>query len=115
MTAAHHRYEKKKRRIHINGIFYAAISSAFGFSPLFSLALLAAGLSGFDVLTYRWMIAALVLFIYAIVKKKPLRLNSFDEAWKIILLSILRALTSVMLLIGYANISSGISTTINFM
>ena len=113
MMAAHHRYEKKKRRIHINGIFYAAISSAsFGFSPLFSLALLGAGLSGFDVLTYRWMIAALVLFIYAIVKKKSLKLNSFDETWKIILLSILRALTSVMLLIGYAHISSGISTTL---
>lgn len=116
MTRAHHRYEKKRRRIHINGIFYAAISSAsFGFSPLFSLALLATGLSGFDVLTYRWLIAGLVLLIYALTKKKTLRLNSFDEVWKIILLSILRALTSVMLLIGYANISSGISTTINFM
>ena len=116
MSEALIKYEKKKRRITINGIFYAAISSmSFGFSPLFSLALIAAGLSDFDILSYRWLIAGLVLMIYAFCKKKSLRLNSFDEAWKIILLSMLRALTSITLLIGYVNISSGIASTINFM
>ena len=110
------KYERKKRRITINGIFYAAVSSAsFGFSPLFSLGLLAAGLSSLDVLTYRWLIAGIVLMIYAAAKKKTLRLASFDEAWKIVLLSALRAITSVTLLIGYANIASGIAATINFM
>ena len=110
------KYEKTKKRIRINGVFYAIISSAsFGFSPLFSLGLIAAGLSNFDVLSYRWTIAALVLMIYSFCKRKSLRLNSFDEAWKIILLSALRALTSITLLIGYANIASGIASTINFM
>lgn len=110
------KYEKKKRRITLNGIFYACISSAsFGFSPLFSIGLLAAGLSNSDVLSYRWSIAAIVLMVYAAVKKKTLRINSLDEAWKIALLSGLRALTSVTLLIGYANIASGIASTINFM
>ena len=110
------RYEKKHRRLRINGMFYAALSSAsFGFSPLFSLGLLAAGLSNFDTLSYRWLIAGIVLMIYAASKKKTLRLLSFDEAWKVILLSALRATTSLTLLIGYANISSGISSTINFM
>ncbi len=116
MDTAAHRYEKKRKRIRLNGIFYAAVSStSFGFSPLFSLGLLAAGLSNFDVLSYRWFIAGIVLMIYAVCKKKSLRLNSFDEAWKIFLLSALRALTSVTLLLGYANISSGIASTINFM
>ena len=116
MSNAHQIYESKKRRITINGIFYAVISSmSFGFSPLFSLALIAAGLSDFDILSYRWLIAGLVLMIYAFSKKKSLRLNSFDEAWKIILLSVLRAITSVTLLIGYINISSGIAATLNFM
>lgn len=116
MSEALIKYEKKKRRITINGIFYAAISSmSFGFSPLFSLALIAAGLSDFDILSYRWLIAGIVLMIYAFCKKKSLCLNSFDEGWKIILLSVLRALTSVTLLIGYVNISSGIASTINFM
>lgn len=116
MNEAMVKYEKKKRRITINGIFYATISSmSFGFSPLFSLALISAGLSDFDILSYRWLIAGIVLMIYAFCKKKSLRLNSFDEAWKILLLSILRALTSGTLLIGYVNISSGIASTINFM
>ena len=110
------RYEKKKRRITLNGIFYAAVSSiSFGFSPLFSLGLIAAGLSNFDVLSYRWMVAAVVLVIYALCKKKTLRISSFDEAWKIALLSALRAITSITLLVGYANIASGVASTINFM
>ena len=109
-------HERKRRRIKLNGVFYASISSAsFGFSPLFTLGLLAAGLTSFDVLSYRWLIAGIVLMIYAFCKKKTLRLNSFDEAWKVILLSLLRSITSVTLLIGYANISSGIASTINFM
>lgn len=109
-------FEKKQRRIRLNGIFYAVLSSAsFGFSPLFSLGLIAAGLSNFDVLSYRWGIAGLVLMIYALCKKKTLRFQSFDEFWKTVLLSILRALTSITLLIGYENISSGIASTINFM
>lgn len=107
---------KKQKRIRFNGIFYAIISSAsFGFSPLFSIALMVAGLSHFDILTYRWGIAALVLMIYAAIRGKTLKLNSFDEVWKIILLSALRAVTSITLLIGYANIASGIASTINFM
>lgn len=107
---------KKQKRIRFNGIFYAIISSAsFGFSPLFSIALMVAGLSHFDILTYRWGIAAFVLMIYAAIRGKTLKLSSFDEVWKIILLSALRAVTSITLLIGYANIASGIASTINFM
>ena len=116
MSTILEQHEKKRRRIKLNGVFYASISSAsFGFSPLFSLGLLAAGLSGFDILSYRWLIAGMVLMIYAFFKKKKLWLNSFDEFWKILLLSALRSITSVTLLIGYANISSGIASTINFM
>ena len=116
MSVALKKYERKKKRIRINGIFYAIISSAsFGFSPLFSLSHIAAGLSNFDVLSYRWATAAIVLMIYAFCKKKSLKLSSFDELWKVVLLSILRSITSVTLLIGYANIASGIASTINFM
>ena len=116
MERAHARYIKKKKRITFNGVFYAIISScSFGFSPLFSLGLLAAGLSNFDVLSYRWSVAAVVLMIYAASKGKSLRLSTFDEVWKVVLLSPLRSITSITLLIGYANIASGIASTINFM
>ena len=47
--------------------------------------------------------------------KKTLRLNSFDEVWRVVLLSALRSITSITLLIGYANIASGVASTINFM
>ena len=116
MSIGHSIYEKKRRRIALNGIFYASISSAsFGFSPLFSLALISAGLWNLDVLSYRWAVAAIVLVVYAFAKKKTLRLTTFDETWKILLLSALRAITSITLLIGYENIASGIASTINFM
>ena len=116
MSGIYERHEKKRRRITVNGLFYAALSSAsFGFSPLFSLGLIAAGLTNWDVLSYRWLTAAAVLVIYAAIKKKNLKLNSFDETWKVMLLSALRSLTSITLLIGYANIASGIASTINFM
>lgn len=116
MTQILENHDKKRRRITVKGLFYASLSSAsFGFSPLFSLALIAAGLTNFDVLSYRWLVAAIVLVVYAICKKKTLRLSSFDETWKVLLLSFLRALTSITLLIGYANIASGIASTINFM
>ena len=116
MEVAHSRYIKKKKRITLNGFFYAIISScSFGFSPLFSLGLLAAGLSNFDVLSYRWAVAAIVLMIYAASKGKTLKLSSFDELWKVVLLSLLRSITSITLLLGYANIASGIASTINFM
>ena len=116
MSTILEQHQKKRKRIKTNGVFYASVSSAsFGFSPLFTLGLLAAGLTGFDILSYRWLIAGIVLMIYAFCKKKNLRLNSFDELWKIVLLSVLRSITSITLLIGYANISSGIASTINFM
>ena len=110
------RYITKKKRIRLNGIFYAIISSSsFGFSPLFSLGLLAAGLSNFDVLSYRWAVAAIILIIYAAVKGKSLKISTFDELWKVILLSLLRSVTSITLLLGYANVASGIASTINYM
>lgn len=116
MSQIQEKYEKKHRRLRLNGMFYAALSSAsFGFSPLFSIALLSLGLSNFDVLSYRWLVAGIVLMVYAFCKKKTLRLHSFNEVWKIVLLSSLRAITSVTLLIGYANIASGVASTINFM
>ena len=109
-------HARKRQRITLNGLFYAAISSAsFGFSPLFSLALITAGLSMFDILSYRWTVAAIVLVVYAICKKKSLRFSSYEELRKIALMSFLRSLTSITLLIGYANISSGVASTINFM
>ncbi len=96
------------------GIVDAVISSSsFGFSPFFSVSLLALGLGTMDILSYRWGIAALALCIIAAAGRKSLRVTG-KEFEKIFLLSIFRALTSFTLLIGYANIASGVASTIHF-
>ena len=96
------------------GIVDAVISSSsFGFSPFFSVSLLALGLGTMDILSYRWGIAALALCIIATAGRKSLKVTG-KEFGKIFLLSIFRALTSFTLLIGYANIASGVASTIHF-
>lgn len=96
------------------GIVDAVISSSsFGFSPFFSVSLLALGLGTMDILSYRWGIAALALCIIAAAGRKSLKVSG-KEFGKIFLLSIFRALTSFTLLIGYANIASGVASTIHF-
>ena len=43
------------RNTTIKGFLYAALSSStFGLAPFFSISLLIAGFSSFEVLTYRW-------------------------------------------------------------
>lgn len=106
---------KKKALSRVKGVFYAVLSSvSFGFSPLFSLVLIAYGLNNFDVLTYRWGIAAIGMLAVTLISRKTLALKK-NELWKVILLSIFRAVTSITLLVGYVNISSGVAQTINFM
>ena len=96
------------------GIVDAVISSSsFGFSPFFSVSLLALGLGTMDILSYRWGIVALALCIIAAADRKSLKVTG-KEFGKIFLLSIFRALTSFTLLIGYANIASGVASTIHF-
>ena len=49
----------------IKGILYAAVSSStFGLAPFFSITLLLAGFSAFEVLSYRWGVAAIVLTLF---------------------------------------------------
>ena len=58
------------------GIVDAVISSSsFGFSPFFSVSLLALGLGTMDILSYRWGIAALELCIIAAAGRKSLKVT----------------------------------------
>ncbi|MCM1347713.1 MAG: DMT family transporter [Bacteroidales bacterium] len=105
----------KKERKSVSGIADAIISSSsFGLSPFFSVSLLMAGLSTFEVLTYRWGVATFVLTAFALVSGKSLKTDC-KEFGKMSVLSIFRALTSMFLIYGYGNIASGIASTIHFM
>lgn len=98
----------------IKGILYAAVSSStFGLAPFFSITLLLAGFSAFEVLSYRWGVAAIVLTLFGWCSGCNFRLAKKDLL-VVFLLSLLRATTSFSLLIAYQNIAVA-SSTIHFM
>lgn len=97
------------------GIFWAALSSStFGLAPLFTLLLLGAGYSSFEVLTYRWGVASLCLGVCGVAAGCDFRLGR-KELRAVFLLSLFRAATSFSLVIAYRNIASGVASTIHFM
>ena len=99
----------------IKGILYAAVSSStFGLAPFFSLTLLLAGFSAFEVLSYRWGVATIALTLFGGCSGCSFRLEKKDFL-VVLLLSLLRAVTSFSLLIAYQNIATGVASTIHFM
>ena len=99
----------------IKGILYAAVSSStFGLAPFFSLTLLLAGFSAFEVLSYRWGVATIALTLIGWCSGCSFRLEKKDFL-VVLLLSLLRAVTSFSLLIAYQNIATGVASTIHFM
>ena len=99
----------------IKGILYAAVSSStFGLAPFFSLTLLLAGFSAFEVLSYRWGVATIALTLFGWCSGCSFRLEKKDF-FVVLLLSLLRAVTSFSLLIAYQNIATGVASTIHFM
>lgn len=99
----------------IKGILYAAVSSStFGLAPFFSITLLLAGFSAFEVLSYRWGVASVVLIAFGLLSGCNFRLTRKDLG-VVFLLSLLRAVTSFSLIIAYQNITSGVASTIHFM
>lgn len=99
----------------IKSILYAAVSSStFGLAPFFSLTLLLAGFSAFEVLSYRWGVATIALTLFGWCSGCSFRLEKKDFL-VVLLLSLLRAVTSFSLLIAYQNIATGVASTIHFM
>lgn len=99
----------------IKGYIYAALSSStFGLAPFFTISLLTAGFSSFEVLAYRWGIASLSLALFGMMLKETFRIGRKDWG-AVFLLSLLRAATSFSLVIAYQHIASGVASTIHFM
>lgn len=100
---------------YLRGIACAATSSAtFGLAPLFTLLLLADGLSPFEVLFYRWGVASTALLLAGLASGRRFRLSRRELA-AIAPLGLLRAATSLSLVIAYRNIASGTASIIHFM
>lgn len=97
------------------GYAIAGLSSAtFGLAPVFTLALLGAGLSTCEVLAYRWGVAALVLLLFGALSGAPLRIAR-GVLPTVLLLALLRAATSLSLVVAYRHIASGVASTIHFI
>ena len=80
--------------LRVKGILWAALSSStFGLAPLFTLLLLGVGYSSFEVLTYRWGVAALCLGAYGLLAGRDFRLGR-RELGTVFLLRLFRAATS---------------------
>ena len=99
----------------IKGILYAAVSLFhFWTGSVFFITLLLIGFSAFEVLSYRWGIASVVLIIFGLFSGCDFRLKRKDLT-VVFTLSLLRAITSFSLIIAYQNIASGVASTIHFM
>ncbi|KAB4014052.1 EamA family transporter, partial [Bacteroides uniformis] len=67
------------QNVSIKGFIYAALSSAtFGLAPFFTISLLLAGFSSFEVLAYRWGIASLALVVFGIMLGETFRISRKD-------------------------------------
>ena len=100
---------------HLKGVIYAVISSTtFGLIPLFTVPLLQGGVSSQTLLFYRFLFATLMMIAVVWIKKIDMKLN-FNQLRVVFGLSILYALTAILLIESYKDIPSGIATTIHFL
>lgn len=100
----------------INGIIYALLSStAFGFMPIFAKVAYNHGSNCFSVLTFRFLIAALILFVYFIIKKIDFKINKKQLKEVFLIGSIGYTSTGIGLFLSYKYISVGLATTMHFV
>ena len=100
---------------HLKGVIYAVISSTtFGLIPLFTVPLLQGGVSSQTLLFYRFLFATLMMIAVVWIKKIDMKLG-FNQLRVVFGLSILYALTAILLIESYKDIPSGIATTIHFL
>ncbi len=102
-------HESYQRHILCGGFLFH-----FWTGSVFFITLLLVGFSAFEVLSYRWGIASVVLVIFGLFSGCDFRLKRKDLA-VVFTLSLLRAITSFSLIIAYQNIASGVASTIHFM
>lgn len=102
-------------RRNLTGTLFAMLSSStFGLVPLFTITLLNQGLGSFEVLTYRWGLAAAALGTIGLLSGARFCLRPGDLG-VVFLLSLFRAACSLGLVVAYQHIASGVASTIHFL
>lgn len=98
------------------GIIYALFSSAaFGFMPIFAKVMYNNGSNTLTVLSLRFLLAAIMLFVYFIIAKIDYKVNK-KQLVILILIGILGyTSTGLTLFYSYNYISVGLATTMHFI
>ena len=96
------------------GFFYSMLSSAaFGLIPLFSLPLMARGLSPATVLFYRFLIASIVLGILILLRGERLHTSRRNLA-KLTGMSLMYAMAALLFMQAFKYMPSGVAATLHF-
>ena len=99
----------------ISGVFYAVVSSAsFGLIPLFSISLMDTGIAMPSILFYRFAVAAAIMAIVVLLTWRNFIIERRYMP-SVVWLSLLYAVTAILLLASYRDIPSGVATTIHFL
>lgn len=99
----------------LKGYLLAAVSAAtYGAIPLFAIPLKKV-ISPFDtVLTYHFLLTAVIIGVYLVLRKENLKIN-LKESLTLIVLGLLFAMSSHFLFWAYDFMSAGVASTILFM
>jgi drug/metabolite transporter (DMT)-like permease len=99
----------------VKGYIYAAASAiSFGLIPLFVIPIKRAGISMDVTLFYRFLLAAIMIGIYILIRKGSLKLRTSDLP-KLIFMGMLYALSAEFLFLGYDAMSAGIASTVLYI
>lgn len=97
------------------GIACALISSAtFGLIPLFTIPLMAEGMTESSILFYRFLFSAPLMAVICLIKRESFRISR-RQIIPLLILSALYAGTALPLLYAYHYIPSGLAVTIHFL
>lgn len=88
--------------------------ASFGLIPLFTLPLLAAGITTDSILFYRFSVAAAMIGIILLCRRESLRISP-KQLSRLLLLGVLYMSSSLFLLWGYEFMAAGIATTVHFL
>ena len=86
----------------------------YGLNPLFAKPLLQMGVSVDSMLSFRYLVACLILGVWLLLRKETFKVNR-PQFLRLCILGVLFALSSMLLFLSYKYIPAGLATTIVFL
>lgn len=86
----------------------------YGLNPLFAKPLLQMGVSVDSMLSFRYLVACLILGVWLLLRKETFKVNG-PQLFRLCILGVLFALSSMLLFLSYKYIPAGLATTIVFL